>query len=61
MRLSTLFYSFSTLLVVAVPAFASPVDTGLDKRQSFSNERMTYYEVGGSVLHPSFFVDFEAY
>ncbi|EIM90914.1 uncharacterized protein STEHIDRAFT_107620 [Stereum hirsutum FP-91666 SS1] len=48
MRLSTLFLGASSVLLAASPGFAKPIDDGLSKRQSYSNERMTYYEVGGA-------------
>lgn len=47
MRFSTLFLGVSSALLAAAPGFAKAIDSGLSKRQSFTNERMTYYEVGG--------------
>lgn len=49
MRLSTLFLGASTVLLAVAPGFGKAIDNGLSKRQSYTNERMTYYEVGGYV------------
>lgn len=47
MRFSTLFLGAASLLAAAAPSMATAIDSSLDKRQTFSNERFTYYEVGG--------------
>lgn len=47
MRFSTLFLGAASVLAVATPSFATAIDSSLTKRQSFTNERFTYYEVGG--------------
>lgn len=50
MRFSTLFLGTASLLAASAPSMAAAIDSSLTEGQSFSGQRFTWYEVGGSVF-----------